>query len=77
MDAATHEARKAAHAAFDPLWRDGILSRSRAYKELAKELGIKPDDCHMKLMDAKTARRVPGIVASLRSKFDDDEQVIE
>lgn len=77
VDAATHEARKAAHAAFDRLWKDGILSRSQAYRELAKALGLKPEDCHMKLMDAQTAGRVPGIAASLRTKFDDDAQVIE
>lgn len=56
-DAKTHDARRAAHAAFDPIWRSGRLSRSAAYQRLAGALGVDVRDCHMKLMDETTARR--------------------
>ncbi len=60
VDAETHQARQYAHKVFDGLWQSGLVSRTRAYALLAKELGIDPADCHMKLMDKQTARRVPG-----------------
>lgn len=65
VDGATHEARMAAHAAFDPIWQSGRLSRSKAYKLLAQRLGIAKDDCHMSLMPAEVAARVPEIAAEL------------
>lgn len=62
VGALTHEARKRAHAAFDQLWQDGHLSRSEAYRRLAKVMGLSPGECHMAQMDAVTARRVPAAV---------------
>lgn len=67
-DKATHDARWQAHQSFDQLWMYGAYTRSEAYKKLAKELGIELEDCHMKLMDRKTAERVPAI--ALKMKFD-------
>jgi len=58
VDAETHEARRAAHEAFDPIWESGHMTRSAAYALLADRLGLEPDECHMKQMDAVTARRV-------------------
>jgi hypothetical protein len=60
--AETHEARKAAHAAFDPLWSGGVMSRASAYQALSDVLGIPKKDCHMGAMDEATARRVPAAV---------------
>lgn len=65
-DKATRDARSAAHAAFDPLWRkrqrlSGLSNqhaRGKGYKWLAAELGIDRKDCHIGMMDAATARRV-------------------
>ena len=73
VDKATHEARKAAHAAFDPVWRvpDPAyvgFSRSVAYSMLAEELGIPREECHMKMMDKDTALRVPAACAVIRRK---------
>lgn len=59
VDAETHQARAYAHKVFDSLWQSGLVGRSRAYALLAQELGIRPDACHMKLMDKETAWRVP------------------
>jgi 2-hydroxychromene-2-carboxylate isomerase len=59
VDAETHAARQYAHRVFDSLWQNGIVGRSRAYALLAEELGLTPDQCHMKLIDKETAQRVP------------------
>lgn len=72
MNRATHEARKAAHAAFDPLWKHMGYKRSDAYAMLARELGLKAKDCHMKLMDEQTARKVPVFVKNLIGDGDID-----
>lgn len=58
VDAETHEARRNAHEAFDPIWKSGRMTRSAAYSRLAYKLGLEPAACHMKQMDAATARRV-------------------
>lgn len=54
-------ARIAAHAAFDPLWQSGKLSRGVAYEWLASELGIPVTACHMVLMDVAMCGRVVAI----------------
>jgi hypothetical protein len=59
VDAETHQARQYAHRVFDSLWQSGLVGRSRAYALLAQELGLTPEQCHMKIMDKATARRVP------------------
>lgn len=70
VDAETHEARKAAHAAFDTLWKHHGITRSSAYAQLAIELGIKRRYCHMKQMDRETASRVPAAVRAIIEKND-------
>lgn len=70
VDRATHEARKAAHAAFDPIWQSGLVQRPVAYKALADTLGLPVAETHMKLMDAQTARRVPDAALRIRREFD-------
>lgn len=40
-------ARMKAHKAFDRLWQDGSMSRSQAYKWLARSMGISRERCHM------------------------------
>lgn len=45
--------RKRAHAAFDPLWRDGgPMSRDAAYAELSKHLKTPPDETHIGMFDS-------------------------
>lgn len=44
-------AKKAAHAAFDPMWRNGPMTRTEAYKWLAEKLGIDGKDCHIGMFD--------------------------
>ena len=60
---ATMYARKMAHNAFDPLWNElNLMSRNKAYKELAKFMGITPKECHIGLFDKRQAEMV--IIAS-------------
>jgi hypothetical protein len=58
---ANAELRKAkmdAHAAFDPMWRNGAMSRGRAYGWLAKQLGIDKKRCHIGYFSLEECRRV-------------------
>lgn len=55
---ALREARKRAHASFDPLWRDGKLSRHEAYAWLSSEMGVEPNQCHIGLFDVEQCQRV-------------------
>lgn len=51
-------AKQDAHEAFDPIWKEGPLSRSEAYEWLARKLGIPSAECHVGMMDVPTCRRV-------------------
>jgi len=44
-------AKRAAHAAFDPIWKGGDMSRHAAYGWLAKQLGISRANCHIGMFD--------------------------
>lgn len=73
VSAETHKARSEAHKAFDPIWRNPPVktwgvTRSVAYMLLAEELGIPPEECHMKLMSLEVARQVPGAAARVMVK---------
>lgn len=72
VDAETHAARQYAHRVFDSLWQSGLVGRSRAYALLAQELGLTPDECHMKLMDKETAQRVPAAAHEIGKRLKGD-----
>lgn len=59
------EAKKRAHAHFDPLWRAKIqfghrkkAARGAAYKWLAAQLGIAFEDCHIGMFDVAQCEAV-------------------
>lgn len=52
------QARVQAHAAFDPKWQSGKMTRSEAYAWLANKLNIPKEDCHMINFDFATCERV-------------------
>ena len=72
-----HELAQAAHAAFDPLWKTGLMSRSEAYRRLAAQLGIKPKNTHMKTMSVDLLRKIPLAVSRIRMQHNGDDNVIE
>lgn len=55
---ATREARKRAHAAFDPLWKSRRLNRSYAYQLLSEFLGIDGKDTHIGNFTVEQCERV-------------------
>jgi hypothetical protein len=57
----TDDFRARAHAAFDPLWRSGEMSRNAAYRWLANELGLSREECHISLFDRATCERVVAV----------------
>ena len=42
-----------AHSKFDPLWRSGSMSRSEAYSQLSKALGIPRSAAHIGMCDVE------------------------
>lgn len=66
----TRRARMIAHDTFDPIWRDGHMSRSKAYQWLARETGIPFAECHIGMMTADQARLVTRIALAFRRSFE-------
>lgn len=62
-NASLRAAKVRAHAAFDPLWKSGRMKRTKAYAWLAKELEIKPDDCHIGMFTEDMCARVVSVCA--------------
>lgn len=54
----TRKARRATHAAFDPLWRDGLMVRSQAYAWLRRCLNMTSQQCHIGRFDIDTCAKV-------------------
>ena len=68
-DKELRQAKQAAHAAFDPLWRDNKKKRKAAYTWLAEQLGINVNDCHIGMFDVDMCRRV---VAACKTQWKSD-----
>ena len=62
-----YRAKCDAHAAFDPLWKSGLMTRNKAYKLLADKMGLHITKCHMKIMDTDTALKVPAAVLEIKA----------
>lgn len=65
-DAQLRKAKSAAHAAFDPLWRSGEMTRREAYAWLATTLGLSSDKCHIGMMDVDACQAVVVAVKNVR-----------
>ena len=50
--------RIAAHNAFDPIWKNGEMSRRAAYLWLGDQLGLTVKKCHIKYMNKSQCREV-------------------
>ena len=57
-NAELRKAKQAAHAAFDPMWKEQGMSRREAYSWLAHQLGIRVDDCHIGEFNVDQCNRV-------------------
>lgn len=47
-----------AHSYFDPIWKDGKMTRTEAYNWLANKLGIRLDMCHIGMFEIARCRKV-------------------
>lgn len=52
------DAKQAAHAAFDPLWKSGEFSRSGAYKWLSARMKLPASETHIGMFNVEQCRRV-------------------
>ena len=66
VDEATHDARRAAHKAFDRTWMFNQMDRREAYRQLALLMGLEPRDCHMKVMTKEQAEKVLTLVGEIK-----------
>ena len=57
-NAELRQAKQAAHAAFDPMWKERGQPRKTAYAWLAFKLGIPEADCHIGEFDVERCRLV-------------------
>ena len=51
-------AKRRAHAAFDPLWKSGKMTRKQAYQWLADQMQIAVEDCHIGWFDERLCLEV-------------------
>lgn len=65
-NAQLRRAKMAAHAAFDPLWKNGAGKRSARYGWLANQLGIHKGDCHIGMFDEAMCARVVEVCKGFR-----------
>lgn len=56
-DKATREARNKCKPPFNAIWEGGYKTRDEAYAWLAKQLRLKPEQCHFGLMNAEQCER--------------------
>ena len=57
-NAELRKAKQMAHSAFDPLWKEGDLTRKQAYALLAKRMRIAVEDCHIGEFDVEQCDQV-------------------
>lgn len=60
-DKALRAAKMRAHAAFDPSWKSGHMSRAQAYAWLAGQLGLDKKSCHIGMFDVEMCNRVVAV----------------
>jgi hypothetical protein len=61
-DEALRAARTSAHKAFDPIWEQGLMTKTDAYAWLSQALGIPRHECHIGLMKLEDCVRVGQVV---------------
>lgn len=70
VNAEIRAAKIRAHAAFDPIWKDGLMKRSALYEYLAGALCIPKASTHIGWFDVETCARVVVICKALRARID-------
>lgn len=57
-NAELREWKKKAHAAFDPIWKNGHMDRTTAYAWLSEKLCIEKELCHIGMFDVIECKKV-------------------
>lgn len=60
-DAELRKYKSMSHSAFDKYWKNGALTRSEAYKLLAKKMMIEPEKCHIGMFTVQQCKQVLAI----------------
>lgn len=68
-DANLRSAKRIAHAAFDPLWKEFGMRRADAYQWLAESLGIPGSECHIGMFDVETCRKVQRLATDYKNSL--------
>lgn len=71
-DFETRQARRKAHAAFDPLWRKKKIKRQRAYKKLAHYLNLPIEKTHIGAFSKQQCEKVIEFVVCCEVKNGSD-----
>ena len=61
--------RMKTHAVFDPLWHHEAMTRSEAYDWAAKQLIMRPTDCHIGKFDIGLCKRLIRAVMMYNNQF--------
>lgn len=57
-NAELRKAKMAAHDAFDPKWKSGVMKRKAAYFWLSKQMHMAFADCHIGMFDVEQCKQV-------------------
>lgn len=57
-NAELRELRKIAHAEFDPLWKNRVMSRSKAYKELSIFMRVPKKEAHIGMFTKEQCQKL-------------------
>lgn len=63
-NAQLRSAKSGAHAAFDPIWKSGILTRQQAYGWLSREMSLPREKCHIGMFNLEQCQKVVFICAT-------------
>lgn len=61
--------KKRAHLVFDPIWKQGHVSRKEAYCILAEELSIPYEQCHIGMFDVEMCRKAVTVMPDIKRKL--------
>jgi len=63
-NAELRKVRREAHMAFDPIWKNKLMSRTRAYDWLSRSLGIPKHRCHIGMFDVDLCKKTVEVCRS-------------
>lgn len=70
-------AKRRAHAAFDPLWKNRHLSRTSAYRLLSELMNLKPADTHIGMFNEEQCQKVVEICRGVQQSYDKKQSEME